>query len=219
MCSVRIALSHTMFHLIRHSDNNFRSGTDDTPVASTLGGALAPGALPRQEETARLLRGEFARNAAPAIAKAQPSRPHRRHGVRRYRQIATAPTDHGTGSDNGIDATPDPRGHATRQCAMTISGIRKIARTLEAVKDYCPPNSPRKGRIRRGRRAPRPAQPRDCARASRSLSVLTLARKRDSGNTICWASEASISARMERAPRATRPPIRSARSVRYTAAR
>lgn len=58
-----------------------------------------------------------------------------------------------------------------------------------------------------------------CARARRSLSELTLARKRDSGSTICWASEASIRARIERAPAATRPSIRSARSVRYTAAR
>lgn len=67
--------------------------------------------------------------------------------------------------------------------------------------------------------SPADCQARACARARRSASVLTLARNRDSGSTICWASEASIRARIDRAPPATSRSIRSARSVRYSEAR
>lgn len=59
----------------------------------------------------------------------------------------------------------------------------------------------------------------DCARARRSASVLTLVSDRKSDVTMRWASDASTKARILRSPAATNVSTRSARSVRYTAAR
>lgn len=116
-------------------------------------------------------------------------------------QIAAAPTDH----DGKLVWTgqTDSKGNnnAAFACATAL---------IPAANSAAEGNS---------LNSPADCQARACARARRSASVLTLARNRDSGSTICWASEASIRARIDRAPPATSRSIRSARSVRYSEAR
>ncbi|CAG6921233.1 hypothetical protein PICSAR240_04350 [Mycobacterium avium subsp. paratuberculosis] len=116
-------------------------------------------------------------------------------------QIAAAPTDH----DGTLVWTrqTDSKGNnnAAFACATALMPAANSAAEGNSLN------------------SPADCQARACARARRSASVLTLARNRDSGSTICWASEASIRARIDRAPPATSRSIRSARSVRYSEAR
>ncbi len=128
------------------------------------------------------------------------------------------PWDAGTDSDTCIQIAAAPTDHDGKPVwtGQTDSKGNNNAAFACATALMAAANSEAEGN---SLNSPADCQARACARARRSASVLTFARNRDSGSTICWASEASIRARIDRAPPATSRSIRSARSVRYSEAR
>lgn len=131
-------------------------------------------------------------------------------------EIAGIPTDHGPRPILWTQPkAQSPRNYSRGKGGLVLCQIElPISRLVAAGHDFEREYSRRCIRDGRGWR-----QPRDCARARSSASVLTLVSDRASDVTTRWASDASTRARILRSPAATNVSTRSARSVLYTAAR